>query len=133
MTNRTKLILFVLGSLLVGAAAGGVTGSYVAIYFTSGYFSDGWMLGNSVDTQINISILKNLRNGDTEKAVEFLETTLDEKIISLQISDENTQWTNKSVSKAIRVAIEYRNEYPRHTENPDVDKMVSEALSKNGN
>lgn len=130
MTNRTKLILVALGAFLGGGIAGGVAGSYVAIYFTSHFFTDGWMLGNSVDTQTHVSILENLRDGETKKAIEFLETNLDGKIVSLQTSEDNTQRTNDAVTKAIKMAREYRTKHPRRTQYPEVDEMVSKVLSQ---
>ena len=131
MTNRTKLILVTLGAFLGGGIAGGVAGGYVAFYFTSHFFSDGWMLGNSVDTQTHVSVLKNLRDGETKKAIEFLETTLDGKIVSLQTSEENAQRTNEAIAKAIQMARDYRAKYPRHTQYPEVDEMVSKVLNQN--
>lgn len=130
MTNRTKLILVVLGAFLGGGIAGGIAGGYVAIYFTSRFFTDGWMLGNSVDTQTHVSILQNLRAGETKKAIEFLETTLDGKIVSLQTSEKNAQRTNEAVAKAIQMAREYRAMHPRHTEYPEIDDMVSKVLNR---
>ena len=131
MTHQTKLILVTLGAFLGGGIVGGVAGGYAAIYFTSHFFSDGWMLGNSVDTQTHVSILNNLRDGETQKAIELLETTLDGKIVSLQTSEENTQKTNEAVAKAIQMAREYRTKHPQHTQYPEVDEMVSKVLNQN--
>jgi Fe-S-cluster formation regulator IscX/YfhJ len=130
LSGRTKLILVAVAAFLGGAVSVGIAGWYAATYFTSHFFADGWMLGNSVDAQIQVSILKNLRDGETKKAIELLETTLDEKIISLQTFDENAQSTNESVAKAIQIAREYRTKHPRSTQYPDVDKMVSKVLNQ---
>lgn len=130
MTTRTKITLVALAAFLGGGVVGGAAGGYVAIHFTSRFFSDGWMLGNGVDTQAQVSILKNLRDGETQKAIEFLETTLDGKVIGLQISEENAERTNQAVAKAIQKAREYRAQHPRHTQYPEVDESVSKVLKQ---
>lgn len=77
------------------------------------------------------AILKNLRDVDTEKAIEFFEVTLDGKIVSIQICGENTQRTNEAVAKAIEIVSDYRNEHPRNSQNSEIDRMVTKVLNLN--
>ena len=127
MTNRARITLVALVAFL----GGGVGGGYVAVFFTSRFFSDGWMMGNGVDTQVQVRVLESLRTGEMEKATELLEVNLDGKIISLEISEENTEKTNRAVRKAIERAKEYRAKYHWHTKFPEIDEAVSKVLSQN--
>jgi len=131
MTNRSRIVLVALVAFLGGGIVGGMAGGYVAVFFTSRFFSDGWMMGNGVETRRLVRVLKNLRSGQIKEATESLELSLDGKIISLEISEQNTDKTNQAVRKAIGSAKEYRTKYPWRSKLPEIDEAVSNVLSQN--
>ena len=132
MTSRTQFVIVAIIALLVGGVGGGLAGGYVAAYFVGGFMSDGMMLGNAVDTQMNVAVLRSIRDGETERATEMLETSLDGNILSLSSSAEYSDRTNEAVAKAIRNARGYRSDHPRKTDLPELDNAVAEILSRTG-
>jgi len=131
MTYRGKLILVAVVAFLAGGVGGGIAGGYVGIYFVSRFFADSTVLGQSNDTQTHVTVLQHLRDGNTTKATEHLETVLDGNIISLSPTEGLSERTNQAVAKSIQKAKEYRSQYPRRTQYPEVDKGVSEILGLN--
>lgn len=131
MTNRTRTLLIALVSFLGGAIAGGVTSGYTSIYFTTRFFTDGWMLGNVIDTEDQIKVLRTLREGKIEKATEFLEDSLNTKILGLHLSDENTERTNRAIIKSVQTAREYRAKYPYSSRIPEIDEGIGKILQQN--
>jgi hypothetical protein len=131
MTPRTKTILIAGFTFLVGGIGGAVAGGYVAINFTGGFFADGFMLGQAVNAQTRVAVLRQLRMNEPQKAIELLETHLDGDIIGLRADDKYAPSTNESVKKAISRARDYRAEYPRKTGLPEVDAGVHDVLNSN--
>jgi hypothetical protein len=130
MTNRTRTLLIVFASFLVGAIVSGVATGYASGYFITRFFTDSWMLGNVIDTEDHIKVLRTLREGKTEKAREFLEESLNTKILGLHLSDENSERTNRAVVKAIEAAREYRTKYPHSSRIPEVDEAMEKILQQ---
>ena len=131
MTNRSRTLLIAILAFLGGGIVSGVTSGYVSIYFTTRFFTDGWMLGNVIDTEDHVKVLRVLREGKIEKAMESLEQSLNMKILGLLISDENTEKTNRAVSKAIQTVKEYRSKYPHSSKIPEVDEGIAKILEQN--
>jgi hypothetical protein len=129
MTPLTKTVLIAGLAFLVGSIGGAVAGGSVAIYFTAGFFADGFMLGQAVNAQTKVAVLRQLRTNQPQKAIELLETHLDGDIIGLKVDNKYAPSTNDSVKKAISRARDYRVEYPRKTGLPEVDAGVRDVLN----
>ena len=132
MTPRTRIIFIAIAAFFGGGVVGGIAGGYVSISFTSRFFADNWMLGNSADTQSQVSVLQGLRDGKIEQATELLEATMDHKIIGLRLSEDHSERTNQAVRDAIQKAKDYRTKFPRHSRSTEIDQAVAKVLGSQG-
>jgi ribosomal protein L22 len=89
------------------------------------------MLRIAVDVKMGVHVLQLIKEKNIEKAVNWLEMELDSSIIGLRIIDKHTEDTNKGVKESINLAKKYRAKHPRKTQNQEIDRAVSEVLSKN--
>ncbi len=130
ITNiKNKLIFISISSFLFGIVISGFVVCYLSIWFTSGFFADGSMLIQAVDTQKYIQVLNHLRKGKTDISIELLESELNNKLISLDYNDEFTERTNDSVVKALYEAKKYREIYSREVNLSEIDKMANDMLN----
>jgi len=120
---------FVAGAL-VGLSAGGYIG------FRKGFsmILDECMSKDAKEAQSMLSALKDLRSGDTTKAIETVESRLDDQLI---IFDPQQPYplsgpAASEVDKAILAARDYRSSYPRKSSRSHVDAMVSSLFSRRG-
>ena len=127
----TKILAFIL--IIVSC-------SYASLWygFAKGYE---YRLGdNLAESVITVSTLKLVRAGETNKAIESLESTLDTNIVSRQISDKNfihyiaglpttsDQTTNNLESKIIK----YRQETNYQCDSaPEVCELINGFLNAN--
>lgn len=120
----------VLGLVFLGGVVTTLVVCGVAAYFVAMFFIDGYLLGNAVETQQKIYILKDIKEGKLAGAVERLERGVDTGLIGLE-KDSPTKRTGEAVLKTISLAKEYRTEYPRKSSNPEIDSTVKEIFSGN--
>jgi hypothetical protein len=75
--------------------------------------------------------LKALRSGNTNEAIELLESRLDIQTIKLRGLATSEPDTKKRAAhlRALYRIREYRSKFPRKTDSPELDKSVAEALS----
>ena len=82
------------------------------------------------DIQSRIVILKQLRGGTQAKAIELLESQLDDDVISIEPDKYINDQTIADINNAIREAKAYRSTHPRTSNRPHVDTMVSNVFSQ---
>jgi hypothetical protein len=133
MPGRRKVggfILLFAAGCVIGAAAGGYAGFTRgrAIILNEALCRDAREVGS------RISILRQLRDGAQERAVESLETGLNDLLI---VFDPDTPYpglesrTTAALKNAIDQAREYRAAYPRPADGRDFrDKMVRNLFSR---
>jgi hypothetical protein len=123
-----KVLLLVLGVLL-GAAAGGHYG------VRSGHASilNECLDKDARDVQSSVVTLRHLRAGERDRAVEQLETSMDDALIPFDPAMPYrglTDNTTGEISKALREVRDYRAAHPRKSSRPHVDAMVGNLLSR---
>jgi hypothetical protein len=116
--------------LLVGAIIGGLAGSYGTAYITSYLYGGSVELQAAVAINQNVWVLKRLREGKIEEAIERLELELDGNLITLSADMPIDEQWQESVDRSLAFVNEYRSIYPRSTQNPEIDSAVANALSK---
>lgn len=127
--NKRK-VFSVIAILIVGAILGGAIGSYSALHFTSLFWINATDGRTTLAIQHDVEVLKLLREGSTERAIELLEIDLDGNLITFSADMPNTEQWKDAAGKSLKSAKEYRAESPRTTSYPEIDEAVATALSK---
>lgn len=117
----------VTGSLILGLVLGG----YAASSFTGRFFLDAYYTELVAQLTIDVSVLKMLREGAVQGAIEKLDKRVDVNIISLGVPDvEMSNSTRSSMLKTLKMADEYRKDYHVRSRSDDTEKLVSAALAR---
>lgn len=139
MTTKQKMLLLI--GLTLAFAVGGITGAAVAGY--RGYEAGKTLILNEAlrrdawDIRTRVAILRQLRTGQSDKAIEAIETGLDDVLIMLDPAtpfEELKVETRNDLRNAIGQAKTYRTEYPRSKPNdfraPAVRSIFERELYK---
>jgi len=112
---------------LLGVAAGGIGGWYFGFHF----LLNAWVQEQSGDVKGHLDALQKLRSGNTNEAIEFLESRLDDDLVVLEPEGYQLQaQVLTEMYSALRAAKQYRTEHPRKSRRGIVDEMVRNALSQ---
>lgn len=125
--KRFSFVLWLLIGLIVGGAAGWfITGRHYSRW-AEAFASAGALpeLGNAYHP------LKALRAGDTNEAIDLLESQLDGAIMYLSavLSQEKDEKMKAAYGRALTRVRDYRATYPRKSGSAELDEGVAEALS----
>jgi lipid-binding SYLF domain-containing protein len=84
----------------------------------------------TADTATTLLVLQRLRQGQSPEAIDLLEARLDGSLIALGASLNAMPRAKRPPQsmELLRQVRSYREKYPRHTENPDIDKQVTQLL-----
>jgi len=127
MMKTRYLVLFAVGSALVG----GVAGAYGTLRFGTEFMNTASVTHDSADAVMAVRNLEDLRGGNLGAAEERLEVELDSALIGLGAhlrADPKLQ--GQTETHALAAARAYREKHPRQNSSyPDIDKAVTEALS----
>ena len=77
-----------------------------------------------------ITILKNVREGRHEEAVEVMERHLEDDLISIEPDHRIKEGTLSAINGAIQNAKDYRTQYPRTPSRPSIEKMVEDVFKR---
>lgn len=125
--NSKMVGVGLLVSFLVGAVAGGIGGWYFGMHS----YLNAWVQEQAGDVNGNVVVLRNLREGKTDAAMEFVESRLDDDLVVLVPEDvELREHVREEMHSALRTAKQYRTDYPRTSSRSGVDEMVKNALSR---
>jgi hypothetical protein len=127
--TRTKGILLGIAAFAAGVVAGGAYTIRIADEFVAQMGemeADRDSMSSEGGVYMEVRLLENLRSGDNTKAIATLESQLDRNLISLGLVPE--QRRKERTLKALRVAKEYRERFPRATDHPQVDASVQRTL-----
>lgn len=110
-----------------------VAGGYVGLHLGASAIINNWVNNQASYAQSHILILRQLRSGDDDSALEQLESQLDRDIVSL-LPDYHgnyrlTDVTHSRISAVLREARQYRDEFPREARGEAVGDDVQHALS----
>jgi len=130
--TRSRWFSFLIFATLyvIGVVAGGYIGARLA----SAAVVNNWVGSQTDYTQSHVLILRQLRRGEIDAAIEQLESQLDEDIVSLHpdyyedfdIADR----TRARVDTALEQARQYRQAFPREKRGRAIERDVEDALKK---
>lgn len=110
-----------------------ITGGYVGMHLASSAIVNNWVNSQASYAQSHIIILRQLRSGDDDSAVEQLESQLDRDIVSLLPDFHGnyrlTDVTRTRINAILRQARQYRDEFPRKTQGEAIEDDVRHALA----
>ena len=131
--NRRKIFpvigIFILGAI-IGGAIGGYIGEYRASRFLGSFFSDGSNVSTIVAIKEKVFILSKLRDAKMDEAIETLEKALDHDLMNYSVGIYGSENIKKEITKALKVAKDYRSKFLRTTNHPETDKAVANALAE---
>ena len=75
--------------------------------------------------------LQAIRNGNTNEAIELLETRLDNEVLiaRLLVEEQNNQTNRAAYIRLLKKVREYRTAHPRKIGTMEIDQSVGEALT----
>lgn len=120
-------------TLIIGLVVGAWLGAYLGFGVGA---SD--VAAISINTQIHdienrVQALRSLRQGDTDSALEFIESGLDRDIVSLEPDRRENirlrEHTLDFISQGLRTAKQYRDEFPRSSQGELIDDSIRKAFS----
>ena len=126
MNNRHKRIIAVIGLLLFG----GVIGAAITLYYFSIQSTNLTVLDQSNAMMNNTALLKNIRSGQTTRAVDMLEANLEGNLIFFSFDHKADKLIEHRALEALKQAKEYRKEYPRSTNDKELGAHLDKALSR---
>jgi hypothetical protein len=125
--KKSYVILFVALALIFGAGGG---------WFAAGYRYGQWAndfasAGTLGDLGEACRALESARSGDTNIALETLESRLDMAIIgwAAQVRETTDSKKREGYVRALARVHAYRTAHPRRTDSPEIDGAVAQALS----
>jgi hypothetical protein len=129
--SSTKVILVLVSGILIGLLLGGYVGARLGMSF----ILNNSLYKNASDVQWQVDTLRQLRAGEMAQAMESIESHLDDDLILFDPEKPYADITDRvatGIDKAIATARDYRAAYPRTSDRPHVDAMVTNLFSKKG-
>jgi hypothetical protein len=112
----------------------------LVVGFVAGLFVGGQVLDDTVNVHMRVSagygvatqvvILRQLREGKTESATSLLEGMLESDIIALGAAIDVSPKVRAEDVKVIQMACEYRERFPRKSDNVEIDEAVAKVLNR---
>jgi hypothetical protein len=127
----TRRAILLTAVLIIGLGAGGAAGWYAG----RDYLARAWVgispYRAAVEGKLQTRLLRQLRQGDTEKAIATFETLLDANLMMLAQLEENGLPKDKvdEIYAAISEIRQYREKYPRDAGSPSAQEAITKALS----
>ncbi len=130
MTSKKVVGIYIVISFFVGGLVGFVAGGYIGFELTTASFGNKWLDEQANDISSRITILKNVREGRHDEAVEVMERQLEDDLISIEPDRRIKERTLSSINGAIKNAKNYRMQYPRTSSRPSIEKMAEAVLKR---
>jgi hypothetical protein len=123
--SKKKAITLAVCSLIVGLVCGGWLYGFGFVSYLK-FTSQGQKAAAFVGASQDLRVLKNLRNGDTNSAIESLEVQLDSHLVELWAWNKDTPPGKRDphVLKLLSNIRDYRSNYPRRNW-PTVPEILS--------
>ena len=125
--SKTRTFLFALAALLLGVLGGG----WGASRFWERVTGDWEARSMMTEAGSTVGLLKRLRAGNSTGAVEVLEYRLDSALLGLGalLPSIPESRRDRSYLKAIQKAKDYRTQFPRTNESPEITEGVARAFT----
>lgn len=131
LNAKSRLTFFLL--FLAGSAVGFIVGGYTGSNFGIALIINNTLTSDALNVQTQVKALRNLRAGNTRQTIESLESNLDDHLVIFDPHDPYPglkDGTIVTIEKAIKSAHDYRLEFPRQSNRPQVDVMVKNLFNK---
>ena len=121
-----------IGIVVAAFIMGAVFGVHLSMKFYSS-FDDKTVYNEAiVNARFALNTLYHLRDNKTLDAIERQERFLDSQLLSFTYYNSvSIDERDEGIIRTIEAVREYRSEYPRKTDSPDIDKAVQRILSSN--
>ena len=132
MVSKRKLFVGVACAFLAGCAIGLALGGHQGFRFGTSFILNEALSKDAREVEARIAILRHLRAGKQDQAIERLETGLADTLIGFDPTEPYAGLNGQTVAalkKAIGVAREYRSAHPRQQKNFR-DKMVDDLFAR---
>ena len=131
MKSKKWLALVIFCALIVGGIGGGVAGVYLAANLEGESRMVALINRSVAETKVDIALLRRIRDGRVDEALNMLEMEVDANIVTLSSVELAKYEKGGDLAKgALRVAKEYRTQHPWSSGDPDMDKAVANSLSQ---
>jgi hypothetical protein len=132
MVSNRKVLVGVVFTFLAGCAIGLAIGGHQGFRFGTSFIISEALAKDAREVEARIAILRHLRAGEQDQAIERLETGLSDTLIGFDPSEPyaglNAQ-TVAALKKAIDEAKKYRSAHPRQRKDFR-DKMVDSLFAR---
>lgn len=114
--SKSRAVLLAFAALVVGVVVGG----FVAARFYDRFMGDMAMGSSGSSASSAVVVLRHIRAGDTNRAIEALELRLDGELIALQAFLDGTPQSRRDplYVRTLERAREYRANYPHAEKTP---------------
>ena len=132
MDSKRKMLFVVVFTFLAGCAIGLTIGGYQGFRFGTSLIINESLAKDAREVERGIAILRQLRAGEHDPAIETLETGLSDTLIGFDPAEPYAGLTGETVSalkKAIDEARAYRSAHPRQQKDFR-DKMVENLFMR---
>ncbi len=125
--SKTRALLFALAALIIGGVAGG----WGVSKFWGRFTGDLSASSMAAEASTTVRILERLRDSNTTGAVESLEIKLDGALIGLGafIPEIPESRRDPMYIRAVEIARDYRDKFPRTNDSPEISDGVARAFS----
>ena len=133
MGLNAKRLLWFFVIFLAGSSVGFLVGGYTGSNFGMALVVNGALNRNALEINNQLQALRQLRSNNAGAAIELIEKSVDDTLILFDPAEpypgvrENTL---DAINAAIKNVYDYRYEYPRKSDRPQVDTMVQNLFQK---
>jgi hypothetical protein len=133
MKQGIKQTIIVAAVLIVGLAVGVWIGAHLGVRVGTSEVAVISLNTQVHDLENRVQALRLLRQGNSESAIELIESGLDRDIVSLEpVRREGIrirEHTLSFIAKGLRTAKQYRDAYPRASQGELIDESIRQAFS----
>ncbi len=133
MSGSAKRLLWFFVIFLAGSSVGFLIGGYSGSNFGMSLVINSALSKDALDMNTQLQALRLIREGDSDGAAELLESSVDDTLVIFDPAKPYPgvkEPTRQAIDEAIRNAFQYRQDYPRQSDRPQVDTMVGNLFEK---
>jgi hypothetical protein len=133
MRNGWKSVLSYAVVFILGAVIGLAIGGYSGARLGASFILNETLYKDAKEVQTQVKVLRHLRAGANDQAIELMEAHLDDNLIIFDPQEPYPgikEDTAAEIDTAISKCKDYRMEYPRSSDRPPIDAMVADILER---
>ncbi len=133
MGLNAKRLLWFFVIFLAGSSVGFLVGGYTGSNFGMALIVNGALNRNALEINNQLQALRQMRSNNASAAIELIEKSVDDTLILFDPAEPYPgvrESTLDAINTAIKNVYDYRREYPRISDRPQVDTMVQNLFQK---